>query len=484
MSQYYELTTGLMYELYTVNGAQVASIINSTNNNAYANITVPNSITDTTGTVYSIVKISSTGFQNNTSLISIDLNNTNIVNIEYSSFSGCTSLTSVILPFNINNIPKKCFYNCTSLTTISPFNNISVIGSYAFSNCISLTSAGIGSLNNVQFFYSGCFKNCISLNADLVFNSSNTVIFRGSTFSGSGITSLTLSNNYEFVGNLSTIGGVMFLSDNDRNFYNCPNLQSITISGSPKNRSFGPYEFYSPSVSYINFSTPSTSIFTYYNNSSGTPTFPNTPQLTVYYNCCSIYELNKTMLQMIEDLFTNSVNFVYNFPCFKEGTKILTDKGYIPIEKLRKGDLVKTLLNDYKAIYMVGKREIYHQKTAKRVKNQLYKCTQTKYPEVFEDLILTGCHSILVDNFKNETQWKNTIEVNGNIYITDAKYRLPACADDRTAIYENKGHHTIYHLALENENYYENYGIYANGLLVETCSKRYLKELSNMIFIE
>jgi hypothetical protein len=25
-----------------------------------------------------------------------------------------------------------------------------------------------------------------------------------------------------------------------------------------------------------------------------------------------------------------------------------------------------------------------------------------------------------------------------------------------------------------------NYGVYANGLLVETCSKRYLKELSHM----
>jgi len=39
---------------------------------------------------------------------------------------------------------------------------------------------------------------------------------------------------------------------------------------------------------------------------------------------------------------------------------------------------------------------------------------------------------------------------------------------------------TIYHLALENENYFSNYGIYANGLLVESCSKRYLKELSGM----
>ena len=72
----------------------------------------------------------------------------------------------------------------------------------------------------------------------------------------------------------------------------------------------------------------------------------------------------------------------------------------------------------------------------------------------------------------------------GKIYVTDNKYRVPACADPRASVYENVGTYTIYHLALENDNYYMNYGIYANGLLVETCSKRYLKELSNMSLIE
>jgi len=37
---------------------------------------------------------------------------------------------------------------------------------------------------------------------------------------------------------------------------------------------------------------------------------------------------------------------------------------------------------------------------------------------------------------------------------------------------------------LENEDYYMNYGVLANGLLVETTSKRFMKELSGMKLIE
>jgi hypothetical protein len=36
---------------------------------------------------------------------------------------------------------------------------------------------------------------------------------------------------------------------------------------------------------------------------------------------------------------------------------------------------------------------------------------------------------------------------------------------------------------LENENYYWNYGVYANGLLVESSSKRAMKDLSSMEII-
>ena len=76
------------------------------------------------------------------------------------------------------------------------------------------------------------------------------------------------------------------------------------------------------------------------------------------------------------------------------------------------------------------------------------------------------------------------IETLGDIYVTDRKYRLPAFNDKRAKPYEERGDFRIWNLALENENYYANYGIYANGLLVETTSCRYIKEISRMTLVD
>jgi len=131
-------------------------------------------------------------------------------------------------------------------------------------------------------------------------------------------------------------------------------------------------------------------------------------------------------------------------------------------------------------VALIGRKQIYHHNGPRREKNKLYVCRPGAYPEIFQDLIITGCHSILVDGFKSEKQMNETVRINGDLYITGDKYRLPACVDDRAEIYEKSGKFTIYHIALENENYYYNYGVYANGLLVETCSLRYLLEKSKM----
>jgi hypothetical protein len=172
-----------------------------------------------------------------------------------------------------------------------------------------------------------------------------------------------------------------------------------------------------------------------------------------------------------------------NFVCFKQDAKILTDKGYIKIQDLHPGDLVKTVSNGFKPIHSIGKRNIYHPASSERIKDQLYLCTKEHYPKLFEDLVITGCHSILVPQYKDDAEREKTIEVYGNTYVTEGYYRLPSCADERASVYSESGDYTIYHFALENNDNYMNYGVYANGLLVETCSKRYLNELAGMELI-
>ena len=183
--------------------------------------------------------------------------------------------------------------------------------------------------------------------------------------------------------------------------------------------------------------------------------------------------------------------------CFKADTKILTVNGYIPVQELRKGDLIKTLRDGYKPVVLLGKQDIKHDVhanahanahtnnkniTSEENKNRLYRCSRQNYPDLFEELVITGAHSILVDDLTT-LQQENIIKVLSKIYITDNKYRLPACLDERATIYEKSGTYTIYHLALEHENYHMNYGIYANGLVVETCSQRSLNEYSGMTLL-
>ncbi len=168
---------------------------------------------------------------------------------------------------------------------------------------------------------------------------------------------------------------------------------------------------------------------------------------------------------------------------FLEGTKILCFKNnqevYRPVESLKKGDLVKTIYNGYMPICMMGTKSIYNPGNDYRVTNRLYKCPKEKYPTLFEDLYITGCHSILVPWMTND-QWENTKAVNGNIYVTDNHFRLIACADEKAEPYNKEGFMNIYHIALDHHDICMNYGIYANGLLVESCSIEYLIKYSNL----
>jgi hypothetical protein len=186
----------------------------------------------------------------------------------------------------------------------------------------------------------------------------------------------------------------------------------------------------------------------------------------------------------------NADGFYYLYPaapCFLEGSTILCQvdgvETYVPVEELKKGTLVKTSLNGYKAVVLIGKGTILNAGNDERTENRLYKCSPSKYPELTEDLYITGCHSILEFPI-TEKQKEDTMKHHGKLFVTDKKYRLMAYVDERAEPWNSEGTYTIWHFALENTDERMNYGVYANGgLLVESCSIRMLTNKSNMTLI-
>ena len=120
---------------------------------------------------------------------------------------------------------------------------------------------------------------------------------------------------------------------------------------------------------------------------------------------------------------------------------------------------------------MIGKNIINHNANKNRIKDQLYKYSKGVYPELIDDLIISGGHSILVEDFETEEQKSANIKYFGEeLPKVDGLYKLLTYVNEKSCPYNEKGDFEIYHLSLENKEIDKEYGIYANGLLVESCS--------------
>lgn len=460
---------------FTGSDGIVYNIVSSTPNYVYIgvnptsyatqNVIIQNTVTNpNNSTVYTVTGISNNAFKSNTNIINFDISLCNtLTTIGSNAFQDCFNLSSFKFPASLQNINNYAFYSCFSLSSIifPSNNNITTIGTGAFNSCplnnfnfsSSLTSIG----NNA---FSGNYMSSINLSQCI-----NVTILNFGVFSASrNCTSLLLPPNLTKISSDS--------------FINCSALNEVILPASLSNMSEGRAFLFCSNLRSVTFS--GTTI-----PSLGGNSFSNIAGSTAYYQ----YGTTNASTLTSSGYFTNYI--IQNAPpppppiiCFKIGTKIQTDKGYLPIENLKKGDLVKTLRDGFKPITMIGKRDVYHVASTERIKDQLYKCSQNEFPEIFEPLVITGCHCILVDDFVNPEYREKMIQLSGDIYVTDNKYRLPACIDERTTVYETAGTYTIYHFALEHPDYLMNYGIFANGLLVETCSERNLKELSGMELIE
>lgn len=106
------------------------------------NITVPQSVT----------YIGVNAFDSCTNLSSITLSTNNITSIRSHTFSGCSKLSSIVIPDGVTSIQSGAFFNCTKLTSITIPGSVTSIGLNVFDGCTSL--------NDIR--YSGTSESVIS----------------------------------------------------------------------------------------------------------------------------------------------------------------------------------------------------------------------------------------------------------------------------------------------------------------------------------
>ena len=175
------------------------------------------------------------------------------------------------------------------------------------------------------------------------------------------------------------------------------------------------------------------------------------------------------------------LNYFIGYPCFLQGSKILhfdpitNTESYVPVETLQKGTLIKTFMSGYKPVSHIGFKTHDNPADAPDVRDRLYGLSR---PE-FEPLYLTGRHSVLRNDL-SEKEINILRENMGDVYVTENHYRVPIFLDGRAKPYTDNAPVIIWHFALEHPDIYQNYGVMANVILVESSSAEYMTDRSNM----
>jgi len=386
--------------------------------------------------------------------------------------NGNYTVYSSTSPTNITSINNTLGYN-SELLYLAVGPGITYISN--LTNCSNLQAIYIDGINYANTYNMGRGSNPFTIcpNLQSITINPNSTIF--STIDG-----ILYDKNVTTIicypaGKLSTsyTAPTTVLTVQAASFVRCLNLQNVILDNvtTIENNSFQ-YDTNLTSITIPNVT-----------NIGGAAFGDINKPIKVYTKTTNSYVMNYSQFPTNSTVGPETVA-VQTVPCFKEDTKILTINGYVPIQNLRKGDLIKTLKNEYVPINIICHKTIIIKKSDSII-NKLFVCTNENYPEIFEDLYITGLHSILVDNL-SKPQIDNIMKLhnlNNEIYVTDDKYRLHVCYDERASLYGTEGEFKIYHLALDNDNEINNYGIYANGLLVETTSIKLLEE-SDMILVE
>jgi hypothetical protein len=159
-------------------------------------------------------------------------------------------------------------------------------------------------------------------------------------------------------------------------------------------------------------------------------------------------------------IMTNGV-----FSCYYKTAEILcfidNEEKYICISDIKEGDLVKTYKHGYVKVSLIGKMPCISSPNGTN--------TECLYKLKNGSLIVSGGHYLLVDELPENLKYAF---YSNNITIDDKKILLTCDSNDFEKV-EEIMRTELYHLVLESESETQQYGIYANNVLTESCSRKY-----------
>jgi hypothetical protein len=202
------------------------------------------------------------------------------------------------------------------------------------------------------------------------------------------------------------------------------------------------------------------------------------PNTTYYFIIETFINKNSIHSQPI-----NITTECHSVGCYIADSKVFSESQWVPIQLLKKGDLIQTLNDGLVPIKFVGKRYFLNKLTEERTNNHLYKLSKGDIPNLFEDLIITGGHPLLIDetNLNEETEDKLMDMVDyGTPIVTEGKYRVFALIHPKAELWNEEGYHELYDIVLENNDSKKNYGIWVNGILTESMDEYYFLNHSGM----
>ena len=193
-------------------------------------VSIPSTITDWGQNVFMLCEnintislaeglksISSDMFSNLTKLENISIPST-VTSIDQNAFWGCTSLKSITIPSSVTDWPptidqqvggyNRAFSGCTSLSEVILSEGLTTLGDYTFEDCVSLTKITIpSSMTDLGFrAFSGC-NSLTTINVEegnsKYYSENNCVIESSTKKLVLGCGTSTIPSNIEIIGSFA-----------------------------------------------------------------------------------------------------------------------------------------------------------------------------------------------------------------------------------------------------------------------------------------